>query len=201
MHVQQPNKGAPTCDAAVCTPGPGPENQPYTITHPRAQVWRNRQEVLRALAVSSSHLTQLQQARQAPQFTTRWARDRSLRQHELDAFVYARMLARPPGGLPALGSRPALPLWLPEQALPAPFVGLCLLRPREAAASLGLSEPTLYRYARRDPQFAQPVAMGVRCTRWVRHEVEALAARGGPRPPDDSGTRAAGADGAHDLRA
>ena len=184
--------------------GPGSEdvsseNTSYTITHPRRAVWRTREEVLRALAVSSSHLTQLQNASQAPQFITRWARDRSLLQHELDAFIYAAMRARPPGGLPPLGSRAPLPLWLPEQALPSPFVGLCLLRAREVALLLGISEPTLHRYVAKDPSFAQPLAVGVRATRWVFHEVEALARRGGPSVLDDSGTRPVGAHRSRDL--
>ena len=184
---------------AACEPGPGPENTSYTITHPRMALWLIREEVLRVLAVSSSHLTQLQTASQAPQFTTRWARDRSLPQHELDAFIYAAMRARPPGGLPPLGSRAPLPLWLPEQALPSPFVGLRLLRAREVASLLGISEPTLHRYAK-DPSFAQPLAVGVRATRWVFHEVEALARRAGPGVLDDSGTRLVGANRSRDLR-
>ena len=184
--------------------GPGSEdvsseNTSYTITHPRRAVWLNREEVLKALAVSSSHLTQLQNASQAPQFITRWARDRSLLQHELDAFIYAAMRARTPGGLPPLGSRAPLPLWLPEQALPSPFVGLRLLRAREVAARLGISEPTLYRYVAKDPSFAQPLAVGVRVTRWVFHEIELLARRGGPGVLDDSGTRPVGANRSRDL--
>ena len=166
--------------------GPGSENTSYTITHPRRAVWLIRQEVLRALAVSSSHLTQLQNASQAPQFITRWARDRSLLQHELDAFIYAAMRARPPGGLPPPGSRASLPLWLSEQALASPVVGLRLLRAREVASLLDISEPTLHRYVAKDRSFAQPLAVGVRATRWVFHEVEALARRGGPGVLDDS---------------
>ena len=185
---------------AACEPGPGSQAASYTITHPRRAVWRIREEVLRALAVSSSHLTQLQNASQAPQFITRWARDRSLLQHELDAFICAAMRARTPEGLPPPGSRAPLPLWLPEQALPSPFVGLRLLRAREVAPLLGISEPTLHRYVAKDPSFAQPLAVGVRATRWVFHEVEALARRGGPGVLDDSGTRLVGADPSRDLR-
>ena len=154
---------------------------------------------MRVLAVSSSHLTQLQNASQAPQFTTRWARDRSLLQHELDAFIYAAMRSRTPEGLPPPGSRAPLPLWLPEQVLPSPFVGLRLLRAREVARMLRVSEPTLYRYVANEPSFAQPLALGVRVTRWVFHEVEALARRGGPGVIDDSGTRPVGADCSRDL--
>ena len=184
--------------------GPGSEdvsseNTSYTITHPRRAVWRIREEVLRALAVSSSHLTQLQKASQAPQFITRWARDRSLLQHELDAFIYAAMRARTPEGLPPPGSREPLPLWLPEQALPSPFVGLRLLRAREVALLLGKSEPTLHRYVAKDPSFAQPLAVGVLATRWVFHEVELIAHRGGPGVLDDSGTRPVGANRSRDL--
>ena len=109
------------------------------------------------------------------------------------------MCARRPGGLPPLGSRAPLPLWLPEQALPSPFVGLRLLRAREVASLLGVSETvTLHRYAK-DPSFAQPLAVGVRATRWVFHEVEALARRGGPGVLDDSGTRPVGAHRSRDL--
>ena len=183
--------------------GPGSEdvsseNTSYTITHPRRAVWMIREEVLSALAVSSSHLTQLQNASQAPQFITRWARDRSLLQHELDAFIYAAMRARTPEGLPPPGRRAPLPLWLPEQALPSPFVGLRLLRAREVASLLGISEPTLHRYVK-DPSFAQPLAVGVRVTRWVFQEVEPLARRGGPGVLDDSGTRPVGANRSRDL--
>ena len=174
------------------------EDRSYTITHPRRDVWLIREEVLRVLAVSSSHLTQLQNASQAPQFTTRWARDRSLRQHQMDAFIYAAMCARRPGGLPPLGSRAPLPLWPPEHVLPSPFVGLRLLRAREVASLLGVSEVTLHRYAK-DPSFAQPLAVGVRATRWVFHEVEALARRGGPSVLDDSGTRPVAAHRSRDL--
>ena len=188
----------PTSADAVCESGPGPENTSYTITHPRRAVWLIREEVLRALAVSSSHLTQLQNASQAPQFITRWARDRSLLQHELDAFIYAAMGARTPEGLPPPGSREPLPLWLPGQALPSPYVGLRLLRAREVASLLGISEPTLHRYVK-DLSFAQPLAVGVRVTRWVFHEVEALARRGGPGVLDDSGTRLVAADPSRDL--
>ena len=87
------------------------------------------------------------------------------------------MRARPPGGLPSLGMRAALPLWLFEQALPSPFVGLRLLRAREAAALLGMAEPTLHRYVDKDRSFAQPLAVGVRVTRWVLHEIEAVDLR------------------------
>ena len=184
---------------AACEPGTESQHTSYTITHPRRAVWLIRQEVLRVLAVSSSHLTQLQKASQAPQFITRWARDRSLFQHELDAFIYAAMRARTPAGLPPLGSRAPLPLWLPEQALPSPFVGLRLLRAPEVASLLGISEPTLHRYVK-DPSFPQPLAVGVRVTRWVFHEVEPIARRGGPGVLDDSGTRLVGADPSPDLR-
>ena len=184
---------------AACEPGPESQAASYTITHPRRAVWLIRQEVLRVLAVSSSHLTQLQNASQAPQFVTRWARDRSLRQHELDAFIYAAMRGRTPEGLPPPGSRAPLPLWLPEQALPSPFVGLRLLRAREVVSLLGISEPTLHRYVK-DLSFAQPLAVGVRVSRWVFHEVEALARRGGPGVLDDSGMRLVAADPSRALR-
>ena len=174
------------------------ENTSYTITRQRRAVWLIREDVLKALAVSSSHLTQLQNASQAPQFVTRWARDRSLRQHELDAYIYAAMRARTPKGLPPPGSREPLPLWLPEQALPSPVVGLRLLRAREAASLLDISTSTLYRYAK-DPSFVQPVAVGVLATRWVFHEVEVLARRGGPGVLDDPGTRPVGANRSRDL--
>ena len=198
MDVRIPDKSRSTPSA--CEPGPGPENTSYEITHPRKQVWLNREQVLKVLATSGSHLTQLQNARQAPQFITRWARDRSLQQHELDAFIYARMRARPPGGLPPLGMRDALPLWLVEEALPSPFIGLRLLRAREAAELLDISEPTLYRHARHNPLFIKPVATGVRSTRWVLHEVEAFRRGDSPRPPDDSGTRLTRSDGSRDMR-
>ena len=185
--------------------GPGPddvssEDTSYTITHPCTVVWLNREKVLRSLAVSSSHLMQLQNASQAPQFITRWARDRSMPQHVLDSFIYAAMRARPPGGLPPLGSRAPLSIWLPEQALPSPFVGMSLLRAREVASQLGISEPTLYRYVAEDSSFAQPLAVGVRATRWVFHEVEALARRGGPSVLDESGTHLVGANRSRNLR-
>ena len=109
------------------------------------------------------------------------------------------MRARTPEGLPPPDSREPLPLWLPEHALPSPFVGLRLLRAREVASLLGISEPTLHRYVK-DPSFAQPLAVGVRVTRWVFHEVEAIARRAGPGVLDDSGTRLAGADPSRDLR-
>ena len=150
-------------------------------------------------SLSSSHLTQLQNASQAPQFINLWARDRSLPQHELDAFIYAQMLGRPSGGLPPIGMRSALPLWLPGQALPSPYVGLRLLRAREVASLLGISEPTLHRYAK-DPSFPGPLALGVRVTRWVLHEIEAVHQRGGFHPPDDPSTRVGGAHGSSDRR-
>ena len=198
MDVRIPDK--PTSTDAVCESGPGPENTLYTITHPRKLVWLTREEVRRALAVSSNHLRLLERARQAPQSITRWARDRSLRQHELDAFIYARMLGRPSGGLPPIGMRSALPLWLPGQALPSPYVGLRLMRAREVAELLGCSEPTLHRYVARAPTFPRPLALGVRVTRWVLHEIEAVHQRGGLHPPDDPSTRVGGAHGSSDRR-
>ena len=75
---------------AACEPGTESQHTSYTITHPRRAVWLIRQEVLRVLAVSSSHLTQLQKASQAPQFiiggraigvcsSTSWMRSSTLR--------------------------------------------------------------------------------------------------------------------------
>ena len=113
--------------------------------------------------------------------------------------LYAAMRARPPGGLPPPGSRASLPLWLSEQALASPVVGLRLLRAREVASLLGISAPTLHRYVAKDRSFAQPLAVGVLATRWVFQEVEALARRGGPGVLDDSGTRPVGANRSRDL--
>ena len=208
MKFRIPEK--PPSDNAACGSGPGPESTLLSITYPRPQVWVIREAVAVILAVSTSHVDTLVRAGQAPRFTTRWTRDRSLLQHELDAFIYARMCARSPEGLPPLESRLELPHWQPEEAAPSPFVALRLVRTRDAAVLLDMSVPTVQRRVRDDRSFVKPVAVGIRTTRFVLHEVEALArrsevevlaGRNGSPPPDDSGPCVSPSDGPHDLRA
>ena len=199
MDFRIPEK--PSSDNAASGSGPGPESTSLSITYPRPQMWVIRETVAGILAVSPSHVDALARAGQAPRFTTRWTRDRSLLRHELDAFIYARMCARPPEGLPPLESRLELPPWQPEKAAPSPFVALRLVRTREAAALLDMSVPTVQRRVRDDRSFVKPVALGVRTTRFVLHEVEALARRIGSLPPDDSGPRVLPPGGSHGLRA
>ena len=45
------------------------------------------------------------------------------------------------------------------------------LRPRDAAAFLGVTPATLYRWARKNPDFPKPVKLGATASAWRRDEL------------------------------
>jgi predicted DNA-binding transcriptional regulator AlpA len=51
------------------------------------------------------------------------------------------------------------------------------LRPREAAAYLGIGQSTIWRRAKVEPDFPQPRKIGERCTVWMRADLDAFLAR------------------------
>ncbi len=54
-----------------------------------------------------------------------------------------------------------------------------VLRARDAAPYLGISIPTLWRYARTDPDFPKPRKLSARTTVWSRVELDAYLMRAG----------------------
>lgn len=49
----------------------------------------------------------------------------------------------------------------------------CILRPEAAAAFLGISRPSLYRWERDNPDFPRRIKLGERVSGWKRADLEA----------------------------
>lgn len=56
-------------------------------------------------------------------------------------------------------------------------VSVTCLRARAVALKLGMSVPTVWRHARLDPSFPQPIRSGNKHTFWLESEVDAYVMR------------------------